>query len=135
MKKLVFAVAFIFACTLSFAQDKPSKADVMKVIERSGAQGQMNAAKKQILGMIPSDKQAAFLIEFDAIIAKSQDKTAEVYMEEYTKDDIKAMLAFYESPVGKKMAEKSEKIAEKSQEAMMEIQGELQTMMMKYIQQ
>jgi uncharacterized protein len=134
MKKLVFAVAFVFACTLSFAQDKPSKADVLKVIEKSGAQGQLSAAKKQILTMIPSDKQAAFLIEFDAIIAKSQDKTADLYIEEYTKDDVKAMLAFYESPVGKKMAEKSEKIAEKQQESLMELQGEIQTMMMKYMQ-
>jgi len=134
MKKLVFTVAFAILSTVSFAQEKASKADVLKVIERSGAQGQMNAAKKQILTMIPSDKQAAFLIEFDAIIAGSQDKTAEVYIEEYTKDDIKAMLAFYESPVGKKMAEKSEKIAEKQQASMMELQGEIQTMMMKYMQ-
>ena len=118
MKKLVFAVAFAFLSTVSFSQDKPTKADVMKVIERSGAQGQLTAVKKQILAMIPKDKQAAFLIEFDAIIAKSQEKTAEVYIQEYTKEDVKAMLAFYESPVGKKMAEKSEKIAEKSQEAM-----------------
>ncbi|MCA0349910.1 MAG: DUF2059 domain-containing protein [Bacteroidetes bacterium] len=134
MKKLVFAVAFAILSTVSFAQEKASKADVLKVIERSGAQGQMNAAKKQILTMIPADKQAAFLIEFDAIIAKSQDKTADLYIEEYTKDDIKAMLAFYESPVGKKMAEKSEKIAEKQQASMMELQGEIQTMMMKYMQ-
>lgn len=131
MKKLVFTVAFAILSTVSFAQEKASKADVLKVIERSGAQGQMNAAKKQILTMIPADKQAAFLIEFDAIIAKSQDKTADLYIEEYTKDDIKAMLAFYESPVGKKMAEKSEKIAEKQQASMMELQGEIQTMMMK----
>ncbi|HQA73975.1 MAG: DUF2059 domain-containing protein [Flavobacterium sp.] len=134
MKKLVFTVAFAILSTVSFAQEKASKADVLKVIERSGAQGQMNAAKKQILTMIPADKQAAFLIEFDAIIAKSQDKTADLYIEEYTKDDIKAMLAFYESPVGKKMAEKSEKIAEKQQASMMELQGEIQTMMMKYMQ-
>ena len=134
MKKLVFTVAFAILTTVSFAQDKPSTADVMKVIEKSGAQGQMNAAKKQILTMIPSDKQAAFLIEFDSIIAKSQDKTADVYIAEYTKEDIKAMLAFYDSPVGKKMADKAEKIAEKSQESMMEIQTELQTMMMKYMQ-
>jgi len=134
MKKLVFTVAFAILSTVSFAQEKASKADVLKVIERSGAQGQMNAAKKQILTMIPADKQAAFLIEFDAIIAKSQDKTADLYIEEYTKDDIKAMLGFYESPVGKKMAEKSEKIAEKQQASMMELQGEIQTMMMKYMQ-
>ncbi|MGV9004640.1 DUF2059 domain-containing protein [Flavobacterium sp.] len=134
MKKLVFTVAFAILTTVSFAQEKATKADVIKVIEKSGAQGQMNAAKKQILAMIPADKQAAFLIEFETIIAKSQDKTAEVYMAEYTKEDIKSMLAFYDSPVGKKMADKSEMIATKSQESMMEIQGELQTMMMKYMQ-
>ena len=134
MKKVVFTVAFAVLTAVSFAQDKPSKADVIKVIEKSGAQGQMNAAKKQILAMIPADKQAAFLIEFETIIAKSQDKTADVYIAEYSKEDVKAMLAFYDSPVGKKMADKSEKIAEKSQESMMEIQGELQTMMMKYMQ-
>jgi hypothetical protein len=134
MKKLVFAIAFACVSTVSFAQETASKADVLKVIEKSGAQGQMAAAKKQILTMIPSDKQAAFIIEFDMIIAKTQDKTADIYIEEYTKEDIKAMLAFYESPVGKKMAEKSEKIAERSQGVMMEVQGELQTMMSKYMQ-
>ena len=134
MKKLVFTVAFVVLSTVSFAQAAASKEDVIKVIEKSGAQGQMMAAKKQILPMIPSDKQAAFLIEFDAIIAKSQDKTVEVYLAEYTKDDIMAMLTFYDSPVGKKMAEKAEKIATKSKESLMEIQGELQAMMMKYMQ-
>jgi uncharacterized protein len=134
MRKLLFAASIAFVCNVGFAQDKPAKADVMKVIEKSGAQGQMSAAKKQILAMIPKDKQAAFVIEFDAIIAKSQEKTADIYMQEYTKDDVKAMLAFYESPIGKKMAEKSEKIAEKSQEAMMSLQEEIQSMMMKYLQ-
>ena len=106
----------------------------MKVIERGEMGGQMASVKKQILGMIPEDKQAAFLVEFDAIIAKVYDGTAKIYMEEYTKDDIKAMLAFYESPVGKKMAEKSEAVMKKSQESMMDLQGEVQTLMGKYMQ-
>jgi len=55
-------------------------------------------------------------------------------MAEYSKEDIKAMLAFYNSPTGKKMTEKAEAIAEKSQEAMMTLQGEVQTMMTKYMQ-
>jgi hypothetical protein len=55
-------------------------------------------------------------------------------MEEYSKEDIKAMLAFYESPVGKKMSEKAPAIMEKSQASMMELQGEIQSMMMKYMQ-
>lgn len=114
--------------------DEAFKKDVMKVIERGDMGGQMSQVKKQILGMIPEDKQAAFLVEFDAIIAKVYDGTAKIYMEEYTKEDIKAMLAFYDSPVGKKMAEKAESIMKKSQESMMDLQGEVQALMGKYMQ-
>jgi hypothetical protein len=134
MKKFLLSIAFVFVTGVMFAQDKPSKEDVLQVIEKSGASGQLNAAKKQLLSMIPSDKHAAFVIEFDALMKKANDSTAEIYMAEYTKEDIKAMLAFYNSPTGKKMAEKAEVIAEKSQESMMTLQGEMQTMMMKYMQ-
>jgi len=84
--------------------------------------------------MIPKDKQAAFVVEFDVIIKKANDATVDIYMQEYTKEDIKAMLAFYNSPVGKKMAEKAGAIAQKSQESMMSLQGEVQALMMKYME-
>jgi hypothetical protein len=134
MKKFLLSIAFVFVTGVMVAQEKPSKEDVLQVIEKSGASGQLNAAKKQLLSMIPSDKHAAFVIEFDALMKKANDATAEIYMAEYSKEDIKAMLAFYNSPTGKKMAEKAEAIAEKSQESMMSLQGEVQTMMTKYMQ-
>ena len=134
MKKLVFAVVFALVSQLGFAQDKASKEDVAAVIEKSGASGQMNSAKKQVLSMIPQDKQAAFVVEFDLLMKKVNDATVEIYMQEYSKEDIKAMLAFYNSPVGKKMKEKAGEVNQKSQEAMMEIQADLQAMMMKYMQ-
>lgn len=134
MKKLLVAFVFALVSHVGFAQEKATREDVYKVIEKSGASGQMNAAKKQILAMIPQDKQAAFLVEFDVVMKKANDKTVDVYLQEYTKEDIKAMLAFYESPVGKKMSEKAEVIATKSQEAMMGLQSEIQTMVMKYMQ-
>lgn len=136
MKKLIVIALFGLTAQVGFSQtaDEALKKDILKVIERSGSGGQMAAAKKQILSMIPSDKQAAFIIEFDAMLPKIYDASAKVYLEEFTKDDIKAMLAFYESPVGKKMAEKSEIIATKSQEGMAALQGEIQALMMKYMQ-
>ncbi|MFN3753258.1 DUF2059 domain-containing protein [Flavobacterium sp.] len=134
MKKLLFAVAFVLVSQFGFAQEKPSKEDVAAVIEKSGASGQLNAAKKQVLAMIPQDKQAAFVVEFDIVMKKVNDATVEIYMQEYSKEDIKAMLAFYNSPVGKKMAERSEIIAQKSQESMMGLQGEIQALVMKYMQ-
>ncbi|WP_395045160.1 DUF2059 domain-containing protein [Flavobacterium sp.] len=135
MKKLILTFALVLVVQFGFSQeDAAFKADVMKVIQLSGSGGQMAAAKKQVLAMIPEAKQAAFLVEFDGIITKIQDGTAKLYMEEYTKEDIKAMLAFYESPVGKKMNEKAETITTKSQESMMEVSGEVQALMAKYME-
>lgn len=136
MKKIILAIAFVGVCHFGYSQkvDEAFKKDVLKVIERSGSAGQMSAAKKQILGMIPQEKQAAFLVEFDALMPKVYESMSKVYMEIYTKEDIKAMLAFYESPVGKKMNEKSAEISEKSMEATKELSGEIQTLVMKYMQ-
>lgn len=134
MKKLILTFALLLVAQFGFSQavDEAFKKDVLKVIERSGSG--LSSYKKQILASIPEDKQAAFSVEFDGLIAKANDLTAKIYMEEYSKEDIKSMLAFYESPVGKKMSEKAPAIMEKSQASMMELQGEIQSMMMKYMQ-
>lgn len=133
MKKVVLVFAFALVCQLGFSQEA-FKADVMKVIEMSGSNATMDAAKKQVLAMIPSDKQAEFTKEFDVIIKSISEQQAKNFMEVYTHDDIKAMIKFYESPVGKKMQEKAPILAEKAmamqQANMMEIQG----LMMKYMQ-
>ena len=149
MKKLILTFGIVLVSQFGFAQtnaakpaaeiaaapvDEAFKKDVLRVVERSGASSQLAAAKKQILGMIPEEKHAAFLVEFDALAGKAVDSTVKTYMEEYTKEDVKAMLAFYDSPVGKKMADKAEVIASKSQEEMMALQGEMQALVMKYMQ-
>jgi hypothetical protein len=134
MKKLLLAVAFALVSQIGFSQDKATREEVMQVIEKSGALGQIDAAKKQVLEMIPADKKAAFTVEFDVIIKKAKEATIDIYLQEYTKDDVKSMLTFYNSPVGKKMAEKAEVIAQKSQDSMMGLQGEVQALVMKYMQ-
>ena len=135
MKKILIAVVFAFVSNAGFAQDDAFKKDVLKVIEASGAANQMKTAKNQILQMVPKEKQAAFIVEFDATLPALYDKLAVVYMETYTKEDIKAMLAFYESPVGKKINEKAGDLFEKTQKAGQDWGQGLQGMMMKYAQQ
>lgn len=134
MKKLLLTFALVISANVAMAQDEAYKKDVMKVIEMSGSGAQMEMVKKQILQAIPADKQAAFLIEFNASLPALYDKLVKVYSETYTKEDIKAMIAFYDSPVGKKMAEKTEELMEKSQAAGAEWGQGLQAMMMKYMQ-
>ena len=134
MKKLIVTFALVLVAQVGFSQDDAFKKDVLKVIEMSGSTNAMKAAKDQILKMVPKEKQAAFILEFDATMPALYDKIAVIYMETYTKEDIKAMLAYYESPVGKKINEKAGVLMEKTQTAGKEWGEELQGMMMKYMQ-
>ncbi|MEO4007054.1 DUF2059 domain-containing protein [Flavobacterium sp. CAU 1735] len=135
MKKIVLTFALVLAAQIGMAQTNEAfKKDVLKVIEVTGSASQMKLAKDQILKMIPKEKQTAFLVEFDASLPSLYDKIAKVYMEEYSHDDIKQILKFYETPVGKKMTEKAGVIAEKNMAASQEWGSSLQGMMMKYMQ-
>ena len=135
MKKVIITLVVVFFSNIGFSQDDQFKKDVLKVIEMSGGTSQIKSAKEQILKMVPKEKQAAFVIEFDATLPSLYDKLATVYMQTYTKEDIKAMMDFYNSPVGKKINEKSGELLEKSQAAGEEWGQGLQSMMMKYMQQ
>jgi len=133
MKKLVLTVAFFLVAHFAIAQDA-FKADVLKVIQQSGAAGPMQMAKEQIMQNIPLTKRADFSKEFDASLPALYDKLAKVYMEAYTHDEVKEMLKFYESPIGKKISSSASEVYKKSTEAGQEWGTDLQSMMMKYMQ-
>jgi len=132
MKKIIFSIAFVIIAQMGMAQDASFKSDVLKLISKSGADAQMKVVKPQIMKMIPENKKENFSKEFDASIPGLQDKMAEIYMEIYTHEDIKRMIVFYESSVGKKMSEKSGELAQKSIQAGQEWAKELQMLMEKY---
>ncbi|WP_291101141.1 MULTISPECIES: DUF2059 domain-containing protein [unclassified Flavobacterium] len=132
MRKLFLSIAFVLIAQMSMAQEANFKADVLKLISISGADTQIKVIKPQILNMIPEDKKENFSKEFDASIPSLHDKMAKIYMEIYSPEDIKGMLAFYESPVGKKMNEKAGELGQKSLQAGQEWGQELQGIMAKY---
>ena len=134
MKKLIVTFALVLVVQVGFSQDDAFKKDVLKVIEMSGSANAMKAAKNQILKMIPQEKQAAFILEFDASMPALYDKMAVIYLETYTKEEIKGMLAYFESPIGKKISEKAGEVFEKTQVAGKEWSDSLQAVLMKYMQ-
>jgi hypothetical protein len=132
MKNVFLSIAFVLIAQMSMAQDANFKSDVLKLISISGADGAMKVAKLQILDIIPEDKKENFSKEFDASLPSMYEKIAKVYMEIYTTEDIKGMIVFYESPVGKKMSEKSGELTQKTMQAGQEWGKELQVIMEKY---
>lgn len=133
MKKLVLSIAFVCVAQFGMAQDA-FKADVIEVIKLSGSAGQMTAIIDQVMPMIPEDKQAAFKKEFEATLPSLYENMAPIYMKHYTHDDIKKMLEFYNTPVGKKMTANAEILTIEGMEASQEWAMGLQGLMMKYMQ-
>jgi hypothetical protein len=132
MKKSFLVVFFLFISQINWAQDAALKANIIRLIEMSGADAQMKVLKPEILKMIPEDKKENFSKEFDASMPSLYDKIVKVYMEMYSEEDIKAMIKFCESSIGKKMSQNAGELAQKSLVAGQEWGQELQILMMKY---
>jgi hypothetical protein len=133
MKKLFLAVAIMLIAQFGMSQDA-FKEDVLKVLKASGSAAQMELAKDQVMQSIPETKRVEFSKDFDASLPSLYDKMAKVYMETYTHAEIKEMLKFYNSPVGKKITEKSGELTKKNMAAGQEWGAELQGIRMKYMQ-
>jgi hypothetical protein len=133
MKNFLFTLALVFAVQFSFSQaDEAFKQDALQLIEAGGSAKMFAGLKDQILPQIPADKQAAFTIEFDSTLPALKESIAKAYMDIYSHEDVKQLLAFYKTPIGKKMSEKAAELSQKSQAAGMEWGQNLQSMMMKY---
>ena len=133
MKKLILSVVVLLVTQLTIAQDA-FKEDAIKVIKASGSAAQMEAAKDQIKLRIPEASFEEFSKDFDATLPLLYEGMAKIYMETYTHDDVKAMLKFYESPVGLKISKNAGELYKKSMEAGQEWGMELQGVMMKYME-
>jgi hypothetical protein len=136
MKKIFILAVVLFSVQFSFSQNDDFKADVMKLIEKSGASGSMASAKKQIFNMIPEKNLQSFSKEFDATLPKLYEKIALIYMEIYSPVEIKDLLQFYETPIGIKMAANTGLIMEKSMVIGSQWgQEELQAIIAKYLKE
>jgi uncharacterized protein len=133
MKKLLLATVFMLVAQLGTAQVSDAfKADVKKLLEISGSVGQMQAVKNQIVTMIAVEKQADFNKDFDASLAPLLKAQEDFYTKEFTHDEIKQMIKFYESPVGKKYVSKMQSMDEAITEVSQEWGMQIEQLVMKY---
>ena len=132
MKKLLLAVAFILMANVTFAQSDAFKADVKTLLEVSGGMTQIEVAKKQVIGMIPADKQEEFSKEFEASLKPIIEAQENFYLTEFTHEEVKELIKFYQSPVGKKLADKLPKLTESTMPVIQQWSMSLQGIIMKY---
>lgn len=134
MKKLLLTAALILVAHLGMAQDAVKK-DALKYLELSGQIKSFEFVLADIVKNVPAEKQAEFKKELDVEIKKLMDKMADLYVAEFTPEDLKAAIAFYESPAGKRISAKTGVLAEKGQVIGQEWGMGLQPLLMKYMQE
>lgn len=134
MKKIFTLLLVVAATQFGLAQDDAFKQDAVKVIEKSGAGSQFEMVLDQIKTMVPEEKHEELSKDFKSTLPALYSKIAEVYMEEFSHDEIKQMLAFYESEIGKKVSSKQDVLFEKSMSAGEQWGLDLQVIMMKYME-
>ncbi|MEI6310927.1 MAG: DUF2059 domain-containing protein [Bacteroidota bacterium] len=114
MKKIICSLLLL--CTLSFAsqaQSKEYKKLVKEYMETTNALAQFNANIVTILDMFKgketySEIPDKFWVDFQAEIEKTSetrliDMFVEIYYKYFTEEDLKEIIAFYKTPIGKKL--------------------------------
>lgn len=127
MKKIILVV-FLFVTVITQGQEASEfKKETIEFIKLTGSGAAFDSAITQIGAMVSETNQDAYQKEAHATLEGLYDKLADLYMSEFTQAEIKELVAFYHTDLGKKLAEKQLILAEKSmmlgQSWGMELQG------------
>lgn len=123
MKLSILTLLFAFVTTFSFCQENTSyKSSLTKLIQVSGSEAAYKGVVTQMITMfkqqqsnVPIEFWNEFTVELNKnVINQLVDMVLPIYQKHLTEKDLLGIIAFYESPVGKKFAEKTPLITQES---------------------
>lgn len=134
MKKTIVSLMLLLATQIGFAQDVAFKTDVLKYLEVNGAASNIRMITDRLTDNIVEDKKTDFQKELNTSIDDLMSKMADLYMTEFTHEEVKEILKFYKTSVGEKLSNKTSLLTEKAQKIGEEWGTGLQKVLMKYMQ-
>lgn len=133
MKKILFIAAFALLSMNMTAQEKSEyEVKTVELIKKTSGQ-QFQVMMDPLVKMVPQENQEAFRKELMESTSELYTQIAEIYMESFTEAEIDQILAFYETPVGKKMVATLPEITQKGMELGQAWGMKLQPIMAKYM--
>lgn len=130
MTKITAVVAFLLMGFAGFSQSDYKQKTIDLITITTGPQ--FDVVIQPFVDMVPEQNRDAFKKDLKASMVELYDKLAAVYMESYTEEDVDAILAFYASPVGKKMIAETPEITQKSMQIGQMWGMQLQPLIAKY---
>jgi uncharacterized protein len=127
MKKILLLCFTIASFTMLAQENVDFKNETVEFLKLTGAGAAFESAIAQLGGMVSDENKAAYTQEANGTLVGLYDKMAGLYMKEFTQDEIKELIAFYHSDLGKKLAEKQLNLTQQAmifgQSWGMEVQG------------
>mgnify|MGYP001828196090 CR=1 FL=1 len=127
MKKLLLICLFIVSFATQAQDNSEFKKETVEFLKITGAGAAFEAAIAQIGTMVSEENKAAYTKEAHGTLVGLYDKMAALYMTEFNQDEIKQLVAFYHTDLGKKLANKQLGLTQKAmafgQSWGMEVQG------------
>ncbi|AXP80565.1 hypothetical protein CJ739_1476 [Mariniflexile rhizosphaerae] len=106
MKKLLLVSMFLVAVVTQAQEASDFKTETIEFIKLTGAGAAFDNAISQIGLNVPEANKEAYTKEASATLEGLYGKIADLYMEEFTESEIKELVAFYHTDLGKKLATK-----------------------------
>ncbi|WP_417353967.1 DUF2059 domain-containing protein [Flavobacterium sp.] len=102
MKKIFLSGILLFSFLFTSAQDASFKEDVSKLVEITVDTKDMSLMRRALSVRLTTKEKENFNKDYDVIVSEFTGDIEKYYLDKYTHDEIKQLLAFYETPVGKK---------------------------------
>lgn len=127
MKEILLVCALMLTLTVKAQDHTEFKNVTIEFIKLTGAGAAFENAIAQIGSGVSEANKEVYTKEANGTLDALYAKMAELYMAEFTQDEIKELVAFYNTDLGKKLAEKQLGLTQKAmmfgQSWGMEVQG------------
>ncbi|MEN3323837.1 DUF2059 domain-containing protein [Mariniflexile soesokkakense] len=114
MKKLLLACMFLVAIVTQSQETSDFKTETIEFVKLTGAGAAFDNAISQIGFQVSEANKEAYTKEANATLDGLYDKIADLYMKEFTQSEIKELIAFYHTDLGKKLAIKQLGLTQKA---------------------
>jgi len=123
MKTAILSAILAFLTTFSFGQDTTQyRTSLKKMMQLSGSEAAYKGVMTQMISMFKQQQTGVpegFWDDFEAEISKDAfnkliNLVLPIYQKHLTESDLLGVIAFYETPAGKKFAEKTPLISQES---------------------
>lgn len=133
MKKITL-ILFLMVASIAFAQDQKTEyeKDAIELVKLSN--NSVEVALEPIYSTLEKTKREEFKKEIQPVLENMYQKFSKIYMEEFSHEDIKGILKFYDSELGKKLLDGQAEIMKKSMSIGQEFSMEVMPIYQKYMQ-